>query len=341
MPDFTISRVEPDQFPAWQEFAGRHSSATIFHDSGWYFVLTSLDVAPEYWWATDAGGAVRGILPMYFSRSPFTGRHLGTLEGGVLSNERLVADALIRRASERSAELGSRYLLIRGGRHPPPDSASVVLRRFLIDSAGGADAAWESLSSNQRNKIRKAGKRGLAVDHDDGALEEFYGVYARRMRDLGTPVEGLPYFDALRRTFGRRFRLHVARVDGRVVGGMICISGGRFWSWLYGASEEAVFHLFPNESLLWSILQAAASDGAETLDMGASAPESGAATFKGRWATRTDPVPYIYHRSTGGWMGSPGGYRSRETYLQRGWSKLPLWFTNRLGPRLRRSLPFA
>ncbi len=77
---------------------------------------------------------------------------------------------------------------------------------------------WDDLDRKVRNQIRKAEKSGLVVERGgEQLLADFYAVFARNMRDLGTPVYSRRLFEEVLRTFPDRAQLHIVRLNGRPV----------------------------------------------------------------------------------------------------------------------------
>jgi len=340
---YRIEPVGPADLPRWQAFVDRSAGAGAFHHAAWHEVLREcFAVRPEYLWALDGEGEVRGVLPMYLSRSRFTGPNLATLEGAALAGSAAAGAALLEAAARRRDELGAGSLVVRGGEAGAPGGRSTRFVHPVVALQGGAEAVWASFQASHRNHVRKASKNGISVCRDETALPDFYRVYARRQRDLGTPVEGARLFDSLRRHFGPRLRLHVARLGGRVVGGMLCVSSVASWSYLYGAADSRHFHRYPNEALFWFTIQEAARAGALRLELGTSAPGSGALRFKEKWTKHLLDV-YHHHLDSAAARPRRGSDRFREgrTLAQRAWARLPLALADRLGPILRRQLPFA
>src|SRR5207302_1869409 len=89
---------------------------------------------------------------------------------------------------------------------------------MLLDLPSTYDVCWEQLDRKVRNQIRKAEKSGIAVESGGrDLLDEFYAVFARNMRDLGTPVYSRRLFAAILEEFPPQARLHVGRLNGRPV----------------------------------------------------------------------------------------------------------------------------
>ena len=65
-----------------------------------------------------------------------------------------------------------------------------------------------------RNQVRKGQKNGLMVAWGgEDLLPEFYDVFSRNMRDLGTPVYGRALFRAALRQFPDRAEFCVVRLE--------------------------------------------------------------------------------------------------------------------------------
>jgi hypothetical protein len=339
---YRIAPVGPADLPRWQAFVDSRPEAGAYHQAAWHTVLGECSgVGREYLWAADDAGGVRGVLPMYLTRSVFTGPQLATLEGAALGDSPDAEAALLAAARRRRDELGVPVLVVRGGRGEPAGERTRFVRP-VVELEAGLDAVWGSFKANHRNHVRKALRDGLSVAREDAALAEFYPVYARRQRDLGTPVEPARLFDSMRARFGGRMRLHVARLDGRVVGGMLCVTSPASWWFLYGAADFGAAARYPNEALYWFTIQQAAAAGARALDLGTSAPGTGALRFKEKWTARREDVyyrsiPAPNHRVRAG----AERFRQGGSLAQRAWSRLPVALANRLGPVLRRQLPFG
>src|SRR6185436_6210756 len=69
---------------------------------------------------------------------------------------------------------------------------------------------WSSLDKKVRNQVRKAEKSGLTIaSGGPELLNEFYAVFARNMRDLGTPVYTRALFAQVMQAFPASTRIHV------------------------------------------------------------------------------------------------------------------------------------
>jgi FemAB-related protein (PEP-CTERM system-associated) len=340
-----VRLVQSGDLVAWQNFVDAAPHAGAFHHAGWYDVLgDAFWVQPYFLMAVDSCDTPHGVLPLYYSRSPITGAHLSSLEGGVLAARSEATVALLAEAKALRDWLGVGYLQLRGG--PVDQPAEIIAPKVhtYIDTTRRIEELWAAVKKKSRWGIRQAEKQDLhvALDADLGALESFYRVYALHMRDLGTPVIGLDAFNSIRRRLGlQRLRLYLVHHGTRLVGGMLCIINGSRWTDYYAVVRSTKDIEFANYLLYWHVIRDAARRGAACLDLGRSTPDSNVHLFKRKWGGRDVEYAYHFYANTAVKVRDPELQRSLGNGLaQRMWSHLPLSLCNHLGPLLRKQLPF-
>ncbi len=163
----------------------------------------------HYLAARDSRG-VSGVLPLVEVRSPIFGRALTSLPyvnyGGVLARTPEAADVLLREATRIAHERGLNYVLLR---HRQRVFETLPVRThkvtMLLPLKADPDAMWAGLDRKVRNQVRKGEKSNLTVSAGGlDLLDEFYRIFARNMRDLGTPVYGRGLFSAILEAFPER-----------------------------------------------------------------------------------------------------------------------------------------
>ena len=330
----------------WQDFVDRSADARCMHHAGWFLVLQkAFKVRPTYLFAVDGTGAVQGVLPAYLSRSIFAGHCLSSLEGGTLSASAEANRALLQAALTLRDNSGAQYLQLRGGTVHRAPAVAVPTVHTIIETHRPREQLWAAIAKKTRWAVRKAEQAGIVVEHDPmlERLHEFYLAYARRMRDLGTPVSGWAPLAAMRKCLGvDRLRLYVVKHHGRTLGGMLCVTHGNRWTDLYAAVNGTDATQFANYLLYWRAISDASGLGVTSLDLGRSTPGSGVHLFKRKWGGIDVDVPYHFYAAAGANPRDMGLQRMKreKRLLQRAWSRLPLPFANRLGPLLRSQLPF-
>jgi FemAB-related protein (PEP-CTERM system-associated) len=330
----------------WQAFVDQTPGAGCMHHAAWYAVLRDAYwVKPYFLIAEAAPGQVAGLLPLYHSRSPLTGSHLSSLEDGVLSVNAAATAALLAKARSLRDAIGAKYLQVRGGMVDQPGARSAPAVHTFIDTCQPVESLWSGVKKKTRWAIRQAEKADINIEHDAdlAGLEAFYRVYAEHMRDLGTPVMGIDAFRAMRLHLGsQRLRLYLVRERQRLIGGMLCILNNGLWTDYLAIVRPSDETDFANYLLYWHVIRDAAACGAPMLDLGRSTPDSNVHLFKRKWGGRDVGVTYHFYPAANAQSRDAGleQLKRRKGLRQRLWSHLPLAVCNRLGPLLRKQLPF-
>ena len=341
-----IRIANADDLDAWQLFVDDMPNAGCMHHAGWYRILRDAYwVTPYFLIAEEGAKGIAGVLPLYHSRSPFTGSHLSSLEGGVLATCAGAAAALLTEARSLRDAIGANYLQVRGGMVDQPGSRSFITVDTVIDTSQAPERLWHAVKKKTRWAIRQVQKTQIRIERDAdlGGLDVFYRLYAEHMRDLGTPVQGRDAFMALKRHLGqKRLRLYFVHENDKKIGGMLCILNQGRWTDYHAIVRPSQQTEFANYLLYWSVICDAATCGSPILDLGRSTPGTNVHQFKRKWGGRDVEVAYHFYPSEASArleLGLETLKRDRRL-PQRIWSHLPLGVSNRLGPLLRKQLPF-
>jgi hypothetical protein len=163
------------------------------------------------------------------------------------------------------------------------------------------------------------------------------------MHALGTPAIGLDAFRAMRRHLGpNRLRLYIARERNNLIGGMLCLVNADQWTSYFACTHSSKDVQFANYLLYWHVICDAATLGIGGFDLGRSTPNSNVHIFKQRWGGADVDVPYYFFPQAGSSPRDMGlqELKAGKGLSQRVWSSLPLALCNRVGPLLRKQLPF-
>ena len=204
----------------WDDFVRAHPDATGYHEWGWRRVFKRALGHDSVYLIVRECGAIVGSLPLVHIKSPIFGRTLTSLAflnyGGVVATSETAAEALVNAARALAAELRCHHVELRHKSRRVPE---LPCRQHKVAMLLALEAGtWERLDRKVRNQIRKAQKSGLTVEQGDHRLlDQFYEVFARNMRDLGTPVYSPRLFAEVLSAFPERAHLHVVRLGSRPV----------------------------------------------------------------------------------------------------------------------------
>jgi FemAB-related protein (PEP-CTERM system-associated) len=289
-----------------------------------------------------SGNSVCGVLPLVQINSLLFGRTLTSLPfvnyGGVLAAEQPVADQLVRAAADEARARRCRHVELRHVARRFPALPCRQHKVTMLLRLAGVD--WASLDKKVRNQIRKAEKSGLAIQRGGiEVLDEFYAVFARNMRDLGTPVYGRELFGEVLRTFPERARLHVVRLGTTPVAAGLTLRSRSRIEIPWASSIRDYNPLCPNHLLYWTAIQHARDSGCELFDFGRSTPGEGTFKFKEQWGAQPVPLHWEYCLNGASEVPHTSPDNPKFALLVNAWTRLPLPLANLLGPYIVRAIP--
>ena len=208
----------------------------------------------------------------------------------------------------------------------------------LLDLPESADALFKSFPAKLRSQVRRPQKEGVTVRMGPEVLDDFFRVFARHMRDLGTPTHGRALFRSLSNEFGDDAWIAVAYLNDAPVS---CGMGFRWANefeitWASALREHN--RIAPNMLVYWELMQRAITQGCTVFNFGRCTPDSSTHKFKRQWGGR-DETLHWYQRARGGVSGTPSPDSGPFSLGPRIWRRLPLGLANQLGPRVVRLIP--
>jgi FemAB-related protein (PEP-CTERM system-associated) len=288
------------------------------------------------------GGVITGVLPMVQIKSLLFGRTLTSLPfvnyGGVMADGPEIARALVDEAHEDARRRKCSHVELRHVAAQFPDLPCKQHKVSMRLATG--PGMWEALDRKVRNQIRKAEKSGLVVERGGEALVgDFYDVFARNMRDLGTPVYSRRLFEQVMRVFPDRAQIHVVRLNGMAIAAGLTYRTPQMVQLPWASSLRSYNTLCPNVLLYWDAIQFAHESGAGVFDMGRSTPNEGTFKFKAQWGAESVPLHWEYQLMAEGELPNVSPANPKYQFAIALWQKLPLAVTLRVGPMIVRAIP--
>lgn len=337
----TIERYEGTT-AEWDAFVRECQGWSHCHLYGWRSIMEEvLGHECIYLAALDEDGRLDGVLPLVRVRSVLFGHYLVSMPflnyGGPLGSERAVV-ALADHAADRARRERVKLLELRS-RQPLPLDMPVSHRKItvVLDLSGGREAVWKALGGKLRSQIRRPQKEEVEVRFGLDQCGPFHEVFARHMRDLGTPAQPIELFEAIARTFPDDAWFGCAWLDGRPVAGGAGFRWGDELEMTWASSLVEHKRIAPNMLLYWSFMERAMEAGVRVFNFGRCTPGGGTHRFKQQWGSRDEPL-WWYDLSTTG-ARTPSGDDATYAWGSRLWRRLPLAVANSLGPRIVRCIP--
>jgi FemAB-related protein (PEP-CTERM system-associated) len=290
-----------------------------------------------------AEGRLRAVLPLVRVRSPIFGHFLVSMPfvnyGGPLGEEEAVG--LLVREAVRIADCGSVDLLELRSSHEAAVGLPASHRKItvLLDLLPGQpDALWRGLSSKVRSQIKRPIKEGAEFRFGPGEIGPFYEVFARHMRDLGTPVQPRGFFERAHDAFSEAMWFGCVYLASRPAAVGCGFRWGDRFELVWASSLREHSATAPNMLLYWRFLERCAADGAAVFDFGRCTPGGGTHRFKAQWGGRDQQLWWYQHGRSAG-AGTPSPDSGPYSLGPKIWSHLPLAVANALGPRIVRFIP--
>ncbi len=337
-----VSDVTPGE---WDAFVEGSPEATGYHLSAWRDVFTRAFGHDTAYLAARRDGEVVGMLPLVLFDSWLFGRFGVSLPfvnyGGVVAADASVASALLDAANALAQTRKLAHLELR---HVTPHFPALPVRRhkaaMLLPLRGTADQVWQHLDRKVRNQVRKGERSGLSVEWGGAELVgDFYNVFARNMRDLGTPVYTRRFFEQVVSAFPDRARVWVVR-EGRTPVAASLTFGWREtievpWASALRSSRSSC----ANVLLYWTMIREATSQGYTTFDFGRSTPGEGTYHFKQQWGAEPSLLAWEYCLKPGEALPDHSPNNPKFQLAIAAWRRMPLWLTLILGPIIVRAIP--
>jgi FemAB-related protein (PEP-CTERM system-associated) len=340
-----VRAFENQDADRWNQFVLAHPAGTFFHQLAWKRVLEkTFGYRAQYAYA-ERGGRIVGVAPVFLLSNWLIGRCLVSCPlasyGGIIAEDPDAEQSLLDYIKQQSQQQKVDYLELRNptGGTLPEFVPNPRYSGFSLPLTKDPDAVLKGLPTDIRYMIRKAEKAGLQIRRGPEMLDEFYRLFAVNMRRLGTPVFPKALFENLLEECGEQIDVLVVYAGSEPVASSFSFLFRDTFHPYYIGGLPVARDLAANNFLWWELMKFAAVSGMNTFDFGRSKKGTGAYAFKKKWnpvITDLDYQVFLVKRKTAPNF-SPAN--SKFSLAIQVWSHLPLWLTNRVGPRVVRWFP--
>lgn len=323
-----------------------HECATGYHLYSWRNVIhEAFGHETIYLMGKNESGEVVCLAPLVILSSLLFGRFLISLPflnyGGILATDQEARATLESYLEELAASKEAHHVELR---HQNLVATSWVRSDRKVSMRLPLPPSYEELlkgfSSKLRSQVRRAEKEGMTARvGGTECLDEFYAVFSRCMRDLGTPVYAKSFFGKILEVFPKDARICVvSHQDTPVSAGFLY----GFRSTLeipWAASDKRFNKLSPNMLLYGKVLEYACQQGFQVFDFGRSSPDSGTYKFKAQWGAQPHQLYWYYWMKDGRDVPQLNPQNPKYAVAIRLWQTLPVAVANLLGPHIVKHLP--
>jgi FemAB-related protein (PEP-CTERM system-associated) len=325
----------------WDAFVAGEPFGTASHLYGWRRVIERVYEHDCPYLVARENGRIAGVLPLVDVRSMAFGRYLVSMPflnaGGPIGSPRAI-DVLIEHAVELGRARRARVLELRTGRPLPTsldDSTDKV--GCVLALPASAEALWGAFPAKLRSQIRRPQKAGVAIRFGTDEVRGFFDVFARNMRDLGSPTHPLKFFRTIAEELPDHVWFGTACHEDRAVAGGCAIVWRDEVEMTWASSLREYGNVAPNMLLYWSFIERAVNDGMTRFNFGRCTPDTGSHRFKAQWGTSDTPLHWYRAALRAG--ATPPRKEGNLSLATRVWQRFPVPLATFVGARLRGGIP--
>lgn len=272
-----VNVVDPTSDPDWDGLVASHPGSSFFHSAAWAKVLCKTYGHKPISLLLSKNAEPVALVPLMEVSSPFTGRRgvslpftdfcdplfFGACDWSIIS----------RLLCELARNRNWKHFEIRGGDSSAPwATPSVMFYGHTLDLRSGPEALFAGFAGSVRRAIRKAQLCDLDVkiSQSQEAIVDFYRIHARTRRRQGLPPQPISFFlniyDLIIKP-GSGFVV-LASSGERPAAGAVFFHNDHKAVYKFGASDERLQHLRPNNLVLSEAINLLARQGFEKLHLG-------------------------------------------------------------------------
>jgi len=345
---YTVRLATRSDQKRWDDYVVSQSASSPYHLFAWKCAVEEAYGHKGYYLMAEEEKDIVGVLPLMHLRLPLLVNELVALPfcdvGNILSDNETVFDSLLSEGMSVGNSCGIHTIHIRGqmsetSRNNRCHQLKTDKVRMFLNLPASSEVLMKSFKSKLRSQIRKAERNGLAFEWGNTLdLDEYYAVFSRNMRDLGSPVHSKRWFGAILNSYGENARLGKVTLGGKVVGGCIILTVGNKVSIPWASTIRKYNHLAPNMFLYWNALKYSCDCGFKVFDFGRSSRGEGTYKFKEQWGAEPSTLKWYAvspdKSPASAVVGQTDtGNRNRIADV---WRKVPLPIANMMGPRIRK-----
>jgi serine/alanine adding enzyme len=329
----------------WNNFVTAHPAGVNYQRWQWKYVMERAFGWRTFYLLAEESGEIHGVLPLVWQNSRLFGNSFLSMpyfsEAGILATSKIGEGLLLSEAISLARKLQSKHL---GLRQVTKLAADIPLKSdrvvMVVDLHPDPETIMRQFKTKMRTTIRRCCKNGLAAEF--GAVEfldDFYEIFARRMRELGTPVYAKKFFDQILSVFPNETFICRVRSEKKIISASFMTGFRNSIESNWAASLPEGRFTKASTFMAWQSMCFAAAKGYRQFDFGRSSIDSATYNFKLEWSPRIIPL-YWYQ-----W--SPQGEKSMELDRRNPqfraaielWKRLPLSVTKVLGPPIAKCIP--
>jgi serine/alanine adding enzyme len=199
---------------------------------------------------------------------------------------------------------------------------------------------WMGFTSKLRAQIKRSKRENPKIRFGGKEyLDDFYSVYARNMRDLGSPPHSKEFIRNILDSFTDNSCIIMLYMNNRPVAAGLLIGDGETLNIPLASTIRDVNPLSINMLMYSEVLKFAIRKGYRHFDFGRSTTDSGTFRFKQQWGAQAKQLYWHYGLVKRGEVPLLSPANPKYALMINIWKRLPVKLTQWVGPRIVKNIP--
>lgn len=335
-----------DEHQQWDKYVESHPAGTIYHTIAWKNIVEQhFKKKTKYIFVKNAD-KIYGVLPLVIFDSRLFGRSIVSYPyvnyGGMLYSDDQAKALLLEEAQKILSTSNSEYIELRSMQAEEFDLPVKTKKvTYYLSLPDNEEALMKRFKAKLRSQIRRPIKEGMYGKlHGHDGLEQFYSIFSKKMRDLGTPVYDKQFFSTIFNEISDHANIvTIYSSDHIPVASAFVIHYKNMMEIPWAATLRSFDKYSPNMLLYFEVLKTAIGNQCGVFDFGRCTKGSGTYRFKKQWGGQEKTLYWYYLLGQGQEMPEVNTDNPKYKLAIKVWRNMPLIFTNLVGPSLVRHIP--
>lgn len=341
---FSIEIRDINNANDWSDFIAKEISPP-YHSIEWLQIIKGLFSHESIIvLAKNSNKEIIGGIPLTFFSSLLFGKFACSIPfvnyGGFISNYENVIKALIEKCEQLRKERRLKYIEIRT-MTPNLEYLCAQKKASMILELPDSDSILEEkIGAKVRAQYKRAEEHEPQFKHGKNELlNDFYKVFSRNMRDLGTPVYPKNFFGEILKNKNIISEIVIIYIKNKPVSCGFLIKNNDMLEIPWASTIKSANSKNANMWMYRKILSYAISNKYKFFDFGRSTINAGTYKFKKQWGAEPYQHYWYYLQDQNAPAPELNPDNKKMKFLIRIWQLMPVWLSKAIGPIVIRNIP--
>ncbi len=336
--------TEDVQQAEWNEYVDAHPMSSAYHDFKWKTVIEESFNHTCKYLAARSNNKIVGIFPLVAFKHPIFGTFAISMPylnyGGPLTNHPEITSVLIDYAQKLQQDFNWEHIELRTTCNSFSYPSESRKASMILTLPPTMDQLEDELGAKVRAQYKLADKHSPAIFFGkEELLDDYYRVFSKNMRDLGTPVYSKDFFRNILKLFPDQATIVVAKIKGKAMGTAFLFSYKDMLEIPWASTLKKANSYNLNMWMYKNILAFAIDSKHDYFDFGRSTLNAGTYKFKKQWGAQPLQHYWYYLLEEGEELPQINPDNPKFKLAITIWKRLPVFLTNLIGPSIVKHIP--